>query len=141
VQGSEGGLLTCWNRELGQCTSASCWCFKKPGLLTHWPHLLVCHDYDEVMVSRLPSYCHCCCAAMPLELAAAKSSVAHTEPAAGAVGFASAAARLRQTAATTFLHLRALNPYVQSIAASVKGRRGWLARREQAAVPLLDDSR
>lgn len=78
---------------------------------------------------------------MPLELAAAKSSVAHTEPAAGAVGLASAVARLRQTAATTFLHLRGLNPYVQSIAASVKGRHGWLARREQAAVPLLDDSR
>lgn len=86
---------------------------------------------------RLPR----CRTAMPLELAAAKSSVAHTEPAAGAVGLASAVARLRQTAATTFLHLRGLNPYVQSIAASVKGRRGWLARREQAAVPLLDDSR
>jgi hypothetical protein len=49
--------------------------------------------------------------------------------------------RLRQTAAPAFLHLRGLNTYVQSIAASVKGRRGWLARRQQAAMPLLDDSR
>lgn len=71
---------------------------------------------------------------MPLELAAAKSSIAHTEPAAGAVGLAGIAARLRQTTASAFLHLRGLNPYVQSIAAGSKGRRGWLARRQPTAM-------
>lgn len=81
-------------------------------------------------------------AGAPLELAAAKTSLAHTEPAAGAVGLARLTRRLRQLGAGTFVHLRSLNPYVESISsAATTGRRGWLARRQQTAMPLLAGAR
>lgn len=79
---------------------------------------------------------------MPLELAAAKTCLAHTEPAAGAVGLALLTRRLRQRSAGAFIHLRALNPYVESISsAATRGRRGWLARRQQTAMPLTAGAR
>lgn len=51
----------------------------------------------------------------PLGLLASKSSVGHGEPAAGMIGFAFAAASLQHRASAPVLHLRALNPYVQSV--------------------------
>jgi hypothetical protein len=45
----------------------------------------------------------------PLELQAAKCALLHGEPAAGALGLAAAAARLRQAGGPAMLHLRALN--------------------------------
>jgi len=45
----------------------------------------------------------------PLELQAAKCALLHGEPAAGALGLAAAAARLRQADGPAMLHLRALN--------------------------------
>lgn len=78
---------------------------------------------------------------MPLELAAAKTCLAHTEPAAGAVGLAHLLQRLRQRASGIFIHLRRLNPYVESISsAASKGRRGWMGRRQPTTMPLEADS-
>ena len=71
----------------------------------------------------------------PLELQAAKNRLAHTEPAAGAVGLAAAAARLgRADAGARFLHLRALNPYVASIAEGFSRQRSWAAHRQPGAL-------
>jgi hypothetical protein len=65
---------------------------------------------------------------------AAKNRLAHTEPAAGAVGLAAAAARLgRADASSRFLHLRALNPYVASVADGFLRQRGFAARRQPGA--------
>ena len=73
---------------------------------------------------------------------AAKNRLAHTEPAAGAVGLAAAAARLgRADISARFLHLRALNPYVASIAEGFSRQRGWVARRQPGALPGSPDLR
>ena len=50
----------------------------------------------------------------PLSLVASKSSAGHCEPAAGMVGLAAAAASLQHLKAVPVLHLRALNPHVES---------------------------
>ncbi len=66
---------------------------------------------------------------------AAKNRLAHTEPAAGAVGLAATAARLgRADTSARFLHLRTLNPYVASIAEGFSRQRGWVARRQPGAL-------
>ena len=51
----------------------------------------------------------------PLGLLASKSSVGHGEPAAGMLGMAFATASLQHRAAAPLLHLRSLNPHVQSV--------------------------
>ena len=48
----------------------------------------------------------------PLELQAAKCRLLHAEPAAGAVGLAAVADRLRQAGGPAMLHLRSLNAYL-----------------------------
>jgi hypothetical protein len=48
----------------------------------------------------------------PLALSAAKAAMGHAEPAAGAVGLASAILSLESGAAPMMMHLRSVNPYV-----------------------------
>lgn len=81
-----------------------------------------------------------------LSLLASKSSVGHGEPAAGMIGFAFAAASLQHRAAAPVLHLRALNPHVQSgLDESSAGRarmgsvNGIAISRSAASVSLQSD--
>ena len=76
----------------------------------------------------------------PLELQAAKSRLLHTEPAAGAVGLANLALRMRQAGSHDTLHLRHVNPHVGSIFNSQAGKkdsRGWAVAREHSAAPQM----
>lgn len=66
-----------------------------------------------------------------LELSAAKSSVGHAEPAAGAAGMLRAAFHLHSGSATGIMHLLAVNPY---IAGSLEQLR--LQQAQQGTAPL-----
>lgn len=69
-----------------------------------------------------------------LGVLASKSSVGHGEPAAGMIGFAFAAASLQHRAAAPVLHLRTLNPHVQS---GIDGSSaGWTGKGPANAVAI-----
>ena len=61
-----------------------------------------------------------------LELSAAKSTLGHAEPAAGAVGMLRALFRLHSGTAAGVLHLTAINPYITgSLEQLQQGDSGW----------------
>lgn len=69
----------------------------------------------------------------PLDLQAVKSRLLHTEPAAGAVGLAMLVKRLQLKGAHHNLHLRTINPHVESIFTTYGGKnnsRTWVAARQ-----------
>ena len=84
-------------------------------------------------------------AGAPLHATAAKSRMGHSEPAAGAVGLATAAAGLMQRRTSVLPQLRAINPLVAAILAAQQGSgypssgAAWAALpRQEAGVPDLD---
>ena len=63
---------------------------------------------------RPSSSCHDLLSAQGLALIASKSAAGHCEPAAGLVGLVAAAAVLCDTAEASVLHLRTINPHVET---------------------------
>ena len=74
----------------------------------------------------------------PLELSAAKSTLGHAEPAAGAAGMLRAMFRLHTGTAVGVLHLSAVNPYIAGSLEQAAGGPGsaaplWMPRQHSAA--------
>ena len=77
----------------------------------------------------------------PLSLQAIKSQLLHSEPAAGAVGLASMARRLRQDDCQRMLHLRTINPHVIGLFQNHALRtetRGWHLQRQEGPAACLN---
>ncbi|KAK9830427.1 hypothetical protein WJX72_011727 [[Myrmecia] bisecta] len=77
---------------------------------------------------------------IPISLSSAKSSTGHAEPAAGVVGLACATSALEAIKSPGILHLRALNPHVESnlAAQAVKSGAQMYAPRLAAGLPAMD---
>lgn len=73
----------------------------------------------------------------PIHLLASKPLVGHSEPAAGLTGLAYAAHQLAGRLAAPLLHLRSLNPHVESVLSS-KGLPAGSLALPMACAPLAD---